>query len=216
MPFACDAARGITTERRASARLFPLPIKHQTSYINHVSMDPFSYLSPDFDHPGLGNDAAPRRRRRKCCRRARVAAFIGARRLDRESLSVFGGGMVDFLSLAQSAAVDVFCYLCSDFAHDLIPGLHPSFSPESTPDKFVNYKTPYYSNHRGFFVLLALYPPVDFVDTLLKGVPHLVALGPLYFMSSILFLAGLVAAAITGITIPPMLCHHLFGADNSD
>jgi hypothetical protein len=50
-------------------------------------------------------------------------------RLDRESLSVFGGGMVDFLSLAQSAAVDVFpFYLCSDFAHDLIPGLHPSFS----------------------------------------------------------------------------------------
>jgi hypothetical protein len=45
MPFACDAARGITTERRASARLFPLPIKHQTSYIKHVPMDPFSYLS---------------------------------------------------------------------------------------------------------------------------------------------------------------------------
>jgi hypothetical protein len=36
---------------------------------------------------------------------------------------------VDFLSLAQSAAVDVFpFYVCSDFAHDLIPGLHPSFS----------------------------------------------------------------------------------------
>ena len=45
MPSACDVARGITTERRASARLFPLPIKHQTSYIKHVLMDPFSYLS---------------------------------------------------------------------------------------------------------------------------------------------------------------------------
>ena len=38
---------------------------------------------------------------------------------------------------------------------------------------------------------------VDFVDTLLKGISHLVALGPLYFISSILFFAGLVIAAIT-------------------
>jgi hypothetical protein len=71
------------------------------------------------------------------------------------------------------------------------------FPPESGPDEFVNYKTHYYSNHHVFFVLFALYSPVDFVDTLLKGIPHLVALGPLYFISSILFFAGLVIAAIT-------------------
>src|SRR5207247_5741173 len=35
----------ITPKRRASARLFPFFIKHQTSYIKHVLMDPFSYLS---------------------------------------------------------------------------------------------------------------------------------------------------------------------------
>ena len=62
---------------------------------------------------------------------------------------------------------------------------------------FVDYKTHYYSNHRAFFVLFVLYSPVDFVDTLLEGVPHLFALGPLYFISSILFFAGLVTAAIT-------------------
>ena len=43
------------------------------------------------------------------------------------------------------------------------------FPPESSLDDFVNYKTHYYSNHRLFFVLFALYSPVDFADTLLKG-----------------------------------------------
>jgi hypothetical protein len=71
------------------------------------------------------------------------------------------------------------------------------FPPESSLDEFVNYKTHYYSNHRVFFVLFAVFSPVDFVDTLLKGISHLVALGPLYFISSILFFAGLVIAAIT-------------------
>src|SRR6266478_5009930 len=38
-------------------------------------------------------------------------------------------GVVDFLSLAQSTAVDVFpFYLCPDFTHFLVPGLHRSFS----------------------------------------------------------------------------------------
>jgi hypothetical protein len=71
------------------------------------------------------------------------------------------------------------------------------FPPESSLDDFVNYKTHYYSNHRVFFVLFAVFSPVDFVDALLKGISHLVALGPLYFISSILFFAGLVIAAIT-------------------
>jgi hypothetical protein len=49
------------------------------------------------------------------------------------------------------------------------------FPPESSLDEFVNYKTHYYSNHRVFFVLFAVFSPVDFVDTLLKGISHLVA-----------------------------------------
>jgi len=56
-------ARNHAEETRLCASVSAF-IKHQTSYINHVSMDPFSYLSPDFDHPGLGNDAGPGRRRR--------------------------------------------------------------------------------------------------------------------------------------------------------
>jgi hypothetical protein len=106
--------------------------------------------------------------------------------------------VVDFLSLAQPAAVDIFpFYLCPDFTHHLVSGLIVLFPPESSLDDFVNYKTHYYSNHRVFFVLFTVFSPVDFVDTLLKGISHLVALGPLYFISSILFFAGLVIAAIT-------------------
>jgi hypothetical protein len=89
-----------------------------------------------------------------------------------EFVSIFGGGMVDFLSLAQSTAVDA-------------------------PDEFVNYKTHYYSNHRALFIVFGLFTPVDIVDSLLKGLPHFLALGPLYFISGALFFAGLVTAAIT-------------------
>jgi len=40
-----------------------------------------------------------------------------------------GGGLVDFLSLAQSAAVDIFpFYLCPDFTDHLVSGLYRSFS----------------------------------------------------------------------------------------
>ena len=34
----------------------------------------------------------------------------------------------------------------------------------------------------GFFVLAALLPPLDFVDMALKGVPHLLAKGPIYLI----------------------------------
>ena len=54
---------------------------------------------------------------------------MGARRLGREPVSVSGGGVVDFLSLAPPAAVAVFpFYLCPDFIHHLVPGLYRSFS----------------------------------------------------------------------------------------
>jgi hypothetical protein len=63
------------------------------------------------------------------------------------------------------------------------------FPPESSLDESVDYKTHYYSSHRAFFVLFALYSPVDFLDTLSRGISHLVELGPLYLISSILFFA---------------------------
>jgi hypothetical protein len=71
------------------------------------------------------------------------------------------------------------------------------FPPESALDQFVDYKKHYYANHRAFFTLFALFSPVDIVDSLLKGVPHFLELGPQYFISSALYFAGLVTAAVT-------------------
>ena len=71
------------------------------------------------------------------------------------------------------------------------------FPRESAADESINYKTHFYANHRAFFIILALYGPVDLVDSLLKGVPHFLGLGPPYLISMTLFLTGITTAAIT-------------------
>ena len=71
------------------------------------------------------------------------------------------------------------------------------FQREIDVDLAIDYKTHYYANHRAFFILFGLFTPVDVVDSLLKGVPHFLALGPAYFISALLYFAGLVTAAIT-------------------
>jgi hypothetical protein len=71
------------------------------------------------------------------------------------------------------------------------------FPREGEMDESVNYKTHFYANHRAFFIILALFGPVDVVDTLLKGVPHFLAQGPQYIVSTLIYLLGLVTAAIT-------------------
>src|SRR5262252_5138542 len=71
------------------------------------------------------------------------------------------------------------------------------FPRESDVDLDIDYKTHYYGNHRAFFILFGLFFPVDVVDSLLKGVSHFLALGPAYFVSSLLYFAGLITAAIT-------------------
>ena len=71
------------------------------------------------------------------------------------------------------------------------------FPREGDVDSAVDYKTHYYANHRAFFILFALFAPVDIVDSLLKGVPHFLNLGLPYIVVNVLFLAGLVTAAIT-------------------
>src|SRR5438132_1878500 len=71
------------------------------------------------------------------------------------------------------------------------------FPPESSLDEFVNYKTHYYSHHRAFFVLFALFTLVDFVYILLKGIPLFLALGSHYFISNSLYLAWLLPCAVT-------------------
>ena len=71
------------------------------------------------------------------------------------------------------------------------------FPREGDVDLAVDYKTHYYANHRAFFILFALFTPVDIVDSLLKGIPHFLELGPQYIVSNLLYFAGLTTAAIT-------------------
>ena len=108
-------------------RLFPLPIKHQTSYLKHGPMDPFSYLSVLISIilalgmtrvlAGVGEMLQARSRRRLYWVHA---VWV---------VNLFLYLVVDFLSLAQPAAVDIFpFYLCPDFTHHLGPGLYRSFS----------------------------------------------------------------------------------------
>src|SRR5437016_5904903 len=71
------------------------------------------------------------------------------------------------------------------------------FPSESALDEFVDYKKHFYANHRAFFSIFSMFTLVDFADTLLKGIPHFLALGPQYVISNSLYFAGLVTAAIT-------------------
>jgi hypothetical protein len=65
------------------------------------------------------------------------------------------------------------------------------FPREGAADESVDYKAHFYANHRAFFTLFALFTPVDFVDTLLKGIPHFLQLGPQYIVSNLLYFGGL-------------------------
>ncbi len=55
----------------------------------------------------------------------------------------------------------------------------------------------FFSNHRWFFILAALLPPIDALDTLLKGWQHFVAQGWLYPVTLLLIFALCVIAALT-------------------
>jgi len=71
------------------------------------------------------------------------------------------------------------------------------FPREADIDRAVDYKAHYYANHRAFFILVALFLTADVPDTLLKGIPHLLELGPQYIVSMVFYLGGLTVAAIT-------------------
>jgi hypothetical protein len=47
----------------------------------------------------------------------------------------------------------------------------------------MDFQKHFYEDHRWFFAIAALLPPLDFVDTVLKGVPHLIAQGPIYIIT---------------------------------
>jgi hypothetical protein len=71
------------------------------------------------------------------------------------------------------------------------------FPSESALDQFVDYKRHFYANHRAFFSIFSMFTLVDVADTLLKGIPHFLELGPKYVISQVLYFAGLATAAIT-------------------
>src|SRR5437667_10940186 len=58
---------------------------------------------------------------------------------------------------------------------------------EGDVDAAVDYKTHYYANHRAFFILFALFTPVDIADSLLKCVSHFFTLGRQYVISYTLY-----------------------------
>jgi hypothetical protein len=173
---------------------------HQTSNLIHQTWSdgPVQLsLRPHFDHPGLGNDAGL----------AGVSEMLQAR--SRRRLywvhAVWVVNLFLYLVVAwwifyrwRNQQPWTFCFFIFVLTSPTILYLASIvlFPPESSLDDFVNYKTHYYSNHRVFFVLFAVFSPVDFVDTLSEGISHLVALGPLYFISSILFFARLVITAM--------------------
>jgi hypothetical protein len=69
--------------------------------------------------------------------------------------------------------------------------------PRPGDDSVRDYRTHFYANHRAFFVLFALFVPVDIVDTLLKGVPHFLAQGPQYIASCVILFSAAAVGAIT-------------------
>jgi hypothetical protein len=71
------------------------------------------------------------------------------------------------------------------------------FPREGSIDESIDYKTHYYANHRAFFAIFSMFTAVDIADTLLKGIPHFLELGAPYIISSVLYFAGMVTAAIT-------------------
>ena len=71
------------------------------------------------------------------------------------------------------------------------------FPREGSIEESVDYKTHYYANHGAFFAIFSMFTVVDFADTLLKGIPHFLALGKPYIISNTLYFTGMVTAAIT-------------------
>lgn len=61
----------------------------------------------------------------------------------------------------------------------------------------IDLKDSFYSKNHWFFALASLLPLLDFVDTLLKGVPHLVAQGPIYLVTIGLITALSILATLT-------------------
>lgn len=69
--------------------------------------------------------------------------------------------------------------------------------PDRSDTGAVDMKQYFYGIHSRFFVVLALYPVIDLVDTLLKGVEHLLSLGPIYLFVILTTAAAALVASKT-------------------
>jgi hypothetical protein len=90
------------------------------------------------------------------------------------------------------------------------------FPPEGSSGEPIDYKTHYYANHRAFFTIFSMFTVVDVVDTLLKGIPHFLALGKAYITSNALYFVGMVTAANAKRTLSAVLCDFLSGPNHRD
>ncbi len=81
----------------------------------------------------------------------------------------------------------ILVYLASSI---LFPGeLEKTGSP--------NWRDYYYKNRRSFFYIFGAIAPLDIIDTLLKGLPHFQAQGPLYLPFIFCWGVGCLIAGIT-------------------
>jgi hypothetical protein len=84
--------------------------------------------------------------------------------------------------------------------------------PDQDDEPIADWEAYFYENHRDIFLLYALIFPIDIVDTLLKGVAHFRAQGPLYLMVMVLWFVLCLIAAFT----KRRLYHACFRRDLSD
>jgi hypothetical protein len=71
------------------------------------------------------------------------------------------------------------------------------FPNEQEGEPITDWRRHYYTTKRSFFLLIAATFPLDFIDTLLKGVPYLLSLGPLYIASMAMLALTCTIAAFT-------------------
>src|SRR6266480_4503500 len=106
--------------------------------------------------------------------------------------------MVDLLPLARPAAVDILSFsFRPDLPNNFVSGITSTVSTGRRCWHCHRLQGALLRESSCLFILFALFIPVDIVDSLLKGVPHFLALGPAYFISGVLYFTGLMTAAIT-------------------
>jgi len=71
------------------------------------------------------------------------------------------------------------------------------FPDQDETEPITDWSTYFYANHRDIFLLLALIFPIDIIDTLLKGMAHFRAQGPIYLATMIIWFVLCLVAAVT-------------------